>query len=625
MKTESTGNDDILELLSRRDEVADDVERRGEVVVDRTETAELTRHRRVHVVESESSETLPRSTYESERRRRTLRPNRWEHAPSKFRSMDIDYVTDESPDECSGCGGAGRTPCPTCDGSAEETCPDCDATGVVDCEGCGGAGRNDCSTCHGSGTVTERVDRPCGQCDGNTSIRCPSCLGDDDDCLKCTGDGVVSCPRCRGRGTETEARDRRCGNCEGTGWRTCGDCGGEKTQRCGRCEGGGHITCRECSGAGDVECERCEGDGETVTATLGTMAFSSSKEFEVDAAHVPESRFKKTDGDGVSTTCPVDGDRPPAENWSGTHLYRHETSRSNADCQHLVYAYDDDRYTASLVDGELRYDDFPNDPDHLDEMISSALNRGYFDLLSPTDDPDGVAAAFRRAVGDAVKFLLVSALAFGALFAATTLAGADLFTAVGVVVLALVAVAVAAILVGDRDYSGHGTDRSSPVCSPLDFAPSALAGLGAALTFVLDVGSVQDRWLVVAFAVGLWAAHGRRWLDFEARRLAFRSARRAALLDRLTTDEETLSKFALGDRLPPANPTPGAWFYDRSSTAVFTVGWMGSAVCFAAALVAGGDGGTATGAANGVLSLLAVLAVAVAVALSTVLLGESDD
>ncbi|WP_049988044.1 hypothetical protein [Halobellus rufus] len=578
----------LLAELAEREEVVDDVARNAADVEAHTETVEVTTHDRLRVSDTQRREVLPKSEYERKSGSRVSMANRWREAPSGFAAKTVRYITDTTPSECSRCSGSGRKSCPSCSGSGTETCSDCAGDGRVECAECSGSGKSACATCNGSGTVTESEERQCERCTGGGSIECPDCLGRDDDCPNCGGASTVTCPDCDGDGVVEGDVSETCPDCGGDKRTVCGTCSGDGTTRCRTCSGDGDVTCEECDGAGDVECDRCDGEGQTAKATLGELSFERNQQLDTDADSIPGAAFRRGDGTEIETTHPVDGDRPDGSGF-GSHLYRHRIARSRADCESAAYSYDGKRYWVARVDGDLRYEDFPNDPEHLEQSIDEAKDNDVFRLRPQVGTREAVATSARRLGLDLAKFVgvavalvivfIVAAIvaSIGGIFGQTV--QNVLFYFIGTVASVGLAVGVFTMWWDDRETNdGPGASRSP--YSRWDLLLPLAAGVLVGAAFVGSVGGELLRWQAAMLVMGLWAGRVGTWLDYEGNRLAYVASQRKALLDRLTVDDDTLAKHGLRDRLPPAEWTLGPTFYRRAGLAVFALGWGGSAAVF---------------------------------------------
>ena len=592
-----TKNDEVgaslLAELAEREEVVDDVTEKAEVVDDGSETVTVTVHDRLRVTDTQRREVLPKSAYEREADSRVPLSDRWRRGPTGFATRTVKYITDATPSDCSRCSGAGRKPCPGCGGSKTETCPDCSGGGAVECSRCSGSGKSACSTCGGSGTVTKSEERQCERCEGSGSIECPNCLGNDTDCPNCGGSSTVVCPDCDADGVVEVDVSETCPDCDGDKRTVCGSCSGDGTTRCRTCSGDGEITCKECDGAGDVECDRCDGEGQTASVTLGELSFDHNKQLDTDADSVPPAAFTYGDGSEIETVRPVEEDRPDGSEFS-SHLYRHRTTRSRADCEFATYSYDGRSYWVAHVDGELRFEDFPNDPEHLEESIAEAKSNGIFQLRPRVSTREALKSSGRRVLTDLGKFVgAVAALAvvfviavivaaIGSLFGPTVQNA--LFYSIGAVASVGLAAGIFTMWWDDRE-TNHGSGRTP--YSRWDLLLPLGAGVLVAAGFAASVGSELLRWQATMLVMGLWAGRVGTWLDYEGNRLAYVADQREALLDRLTVDDDTLTKHGLGERLPPAERTLSPSFYRRAGLFVFALGWGGSAGVLCLLLLSG--------------------------------------
>ncbi|GGJ09545.1 hypothetical protein GCM10008995_19270 [Halobellus salinus] len=584
----------MLAELSDRTEVADGVARTATITTQGTETTEVATHDRLRVTNTSRQDVLPKSEYERKSVSRVPRADRWQEAPDEFETETVEYITDTTPSDCSRCRGSGRKPCPTCDGSTVEPCSECGGSGDSECGGCNGTGTNTCLTCSGSGSITRAKMRQCQRCEGSGSIECPDCLGASDDCSNCDGESPVSCPDCDTTGVVERDVSETCPDCDGSRTTVCGSCGGDKTTRCGACSGDGEVTCQGCEGDGDVECDRCDGEGRAASVTLGALSFERTTQIDVDPESVPGAAFRRGDGTETSTTRPVDADIPGGSTFSA-HLYRHEVSRARAGCEFAFYTYDSERYWVARVDGELRFDDFPNDPKHLAESIASAKRNGVFGFRSRVGTGTALATSARRLLTDLAKFIgavIVLAVVFavaaivasiGGLFGQTVQSA--LFYGIGTVASLGVAAVVFTVFWDDRDTAGGL--QSQNAYSRWDLLLPAGGCLLAGGAFAASIGTELVRWQASMLALGLWAGRVGTWLDYEGNRLAYVANQRDALLSRLTVNDATLAKHGLRNELPPAAWTLGPTFFRRAGLLVFVVGWGGTAAVLCLLLAAG--------------------------------------
>jgi len=475
-----------------------------------------------------------------------------------------------------------------------ETCSDCDGSGDSECSECGGSGTSSCATCSDTGSITQTKARQCQRCEGSGSIECPDCLGTDDDCSNCHGKSTVTCPDCDAEGVVDKDVSETCPDCDGSRTTVCGTCSGDGTTRCRTCSGDGEITCQECGGDGDVECDRCDGEGQAASATIGELSFEHHTQLEADPEAAPKGAFRRGDGTEIETTRPVEADKPGGSTF-GSHLYRHEVTRARAECEFAFYTYDGDSYWVARVGGELRFENFPNDPEHLAESIASAKQNDVFRFRPRVDTGTALKTSARRLLTDLAKFVgAVIALAVVFVVAAivASIGGLfgqavqnALFYGIGSIASLGLAIVVFTMFWDDRETSADSPSRNA--YSRWDLLLPAGGCLLVAGAFAASIGTALVRWQASMLVLGLWAGRVGTWLDYEGNRLAYVADQRAALLDRLTVDDDTLAKHGLREKLPPATWTLGPAFFRRAGLLVFVVGWGGTAAVLCLLLAAG--------------------------------------